>query len=137
MSGAPPMNTDKTMTIRVNHILIPARDRERSARFLADLLGLQVTGSSAGAPPGRFAVVQVDGTSLDFDTAQAVSPIHLALGVGAAEFEAILERLTAAGIDYSADPRHQRLRETNHLEGGRGLYFRDPDGHNIEILTRP
>ena len=100
------------MTLRLEHLLIPARDQERSAHFLADLLGLQVTRGSSGSSAAHFAV--------DDET-----------------FDTILDRISAADLQYSADPTHQRPGELNDNNSGRGLYVHDPDGHNLEFLTRP
>ncbi len=125
------------MTLRLEHLLIPARDQERSARFLADLLGLQVTGESSGSPAAHFAVVRVKDITIDFATIEQVNPHHLAFAVDDETFDAILDRITAAGLEYSADPTHQRSGELNDNNGGRGLYVYDPDGHNLEFLTRP
>lgn len=125
------------MNIRINHILLPARDHDASARFLAEILGREVSDESAGAPPGRFAVIRLDdGATLDFAKMENVSPIHIAFEVTEEEFDAILGRLTANRVAYSADPQHKRSGEINDNEGGRGLYFQDPDGHNFELLTK-
>jgi catechol 2,3-dioxygenase-like lactoylglutathione lyase family enzyme len=125
------------MTLRLEHLLVPARDQDRSARFLADLLGLEVSGESSGAPAGHFAVVRVEDVTIDFATSAQVDPHHLAFAVDDETFDAILERIRAAGLSYSADPSHQRPGELNANDGGRGLYVHDPDGHNLEFLTRP
>tara|TARA_R110002049_G_scaffold140930_4_gene302273 strand:- start:585 stop:965 length:381 start_codon:yes stop_codon:yes gene_type:complete len=125
------------MTIRINHILLPARDKDASARFLADILGCEVSDKSAGAPSGRFAVIRLDdGSTLDFAEMENVTPVHIAFEVTEDGFDAILNRLTANGVTYSADPRHRRQGEINANEGGRGLYFQDSDGHNFELLTK-
>lgn len=125
------------MTIKLNHVLVPARDKVGSARFLADLLGLAVEAKSPGSPEGRFAVVRVGDTRLDFDDVEHVEPQHYAFLVEAQAFDAILGRVVAAGLAHSADPAHERQGEINHLEGGRGFYFHERNGHNIEIITRP
>lgn len=125
------------MTLRLEHLLIPASDQQRSARFLADLLGLEVTGESSGSPDAHFAVVRVQDITIDFATMEQVEPHHLAFAVDDETFDAILARTTAAGLDISADPTHGRAGELNHNNGGRGFYVRDPDGHNLEFLTRP
>ncbi len=125
------------MTLRLEHLLVPARDQERSARFLADLLGLQVTRESSGSPAAHFAVVRVEDITVDFATIEQFDSHHLAFAVDDQTFDAIRQRIRVAGLDYSADPTHQRTGELNDNNGGRGLYVYDPDGHNLEFLTRP
>lgn len=125
------------MTLRLEHVLIPAHDQEASARFLADLLGLEVTRESSGSPTAHFAVVRVQDITLDFATSEHFHAHHYAFAVSDDEFDAILARIDAQGLQYSADPRHQQLGQLNHNNGGRGLYVHDPNGHNLEFLTRP
>lgn len=125
------------MSVRINHILLPARDQDASARFLSNILGREGSDESAGAPSGRFAVIRLDdGATLDFAEMKRVRPVHVAFQVTEDEFDAILGRLAANGVSYSADPRHRRQGEINDNECGRGLYFQDPDGHNFELLTK-
>ncbi len=92
---------------------------------------------SAGSPPGRFAVVRVGGVSFDFDDVNGFDAHHYAFAVDDENFDRILGRVTEAGLTYSADPLHRRSGELNDWNGGRGFYVRDPDGHNLEFLTRP
>lgn len=125
------------MAITLNHILVPAHDKHASARFFADLFGLEVEAKSPGSPDGRFAVVRVGETRLDFDDVDAVAPQHYAFLVSDEEFDAIFARVKERGLSYSADPVHERTGQINHLEGGRGVYFRELNGHNLEMLTRP
>jgi len=121
------------MTVTLNHTIIHARNPEATARFLADLLALD--------PPrtlGHFTVVQVDDTSLDFvRTAGEIRPRHFAFLVSEEEFDAIFGRIRERGMPYWADPMHRQPGEINHWDDGRGVYFEDPNGHNLEILTRP
>ncbi|ORX04522.1 VOC family protein [Mycolicibacillus trivialis] len=124
------------MSISFNHTIVAARDKTASARFLTDLFGLP-----APEPFGRFMSVALDHqASLDYaevPDGEQVHPQHYAFLVGEDEFDAIFARITERGIDYWADPHRRRLGEINRRDGGRGVYFRDPDGHNLEILTRP
>ncbi|HEX5597245.1 VOC family protein [Streptomyces triticisoli] len=122
------------MTVELNHTIVAAHDKEQSARFLADLLGLEV------APPfGPFTPVQVaNGVTLDYmETTEPIPPQHYAFLVSEDDFDAIFARVRTAGLTYWADPYHRRPGEINRNDGGRGVYFDDPDGHNMEILTRP
>lgn len=125
------------MTITLNHTIVPARDKQASAQFFADIFGLEVEAKSLGSPAGRFAVVRVGDTSLDFDDVEVFESNHYAFRVSEEEFDAILARVKEAGLTYSADPSYQNIDQINHLEGGRGVYFRDLNGHNLELLTRP
>jgi catechol 2,3-dioxygenase-like lactoylglutathione lyase family enzyme len=122
----------------LEHVLVPARDKEISARFLADVLGLEYLGlgSTVGAP--AFARVRVGATTLDFADAESVTSEHYAFQVDDEGFDEILARVRDQGLTFYADPRHEHSGELNRWNGGRGFYFADPnDGHNIELLTRP
>ncbi|MFD8016135.1 VOC family protein [Streptomyces sp. NPDC058955] len=122
-------------TVQLNHTVIHSSDRSASARFLAGILGLEV-----GAPFGPFLPVDLaNGVTLDFYQAPE-GPIqgqHYAFLVRDEDFDAMIDRLEAAGVTYFADPSHTRPHEVNGLFGGRGAYFADPDGHNMEIMTTP
>jgi len=124
------------MSVRFNHTLVHCRDKARSAQFLAEILGLPA--------PRRFdpfLVVDLDhDVSLDFIEAgegNEVVPQHYAFLVDEAEFDPIFERIRARGLDYWADPFQRKVGEINHNDGGRGVYFSDPDSHLLEIITRP
>lgn len=123
------------MPVQLNHTIVSATDKERSARFLADLLGLEVQPQYGPFLP----VVMENGVALDYADAgdRPVTPQHYAFLVSEEDFDAIFGRLEAAGITYYADPFHRRVNEINHHDGGRGVYWEDPDRHNMEIITRP
>jgi catechol 2,3-dioxygenase-like lactoylglutathione lyase family enzyme len=125
------------VSVRVEHLLLPSHDPKRSARFLADLLDLEVSGESSGSPAGYFSVVRVGDITIDYANMPQVSPHHVAFAVDDDTFDAILGRVRSAGLEYSADPIHRRSGELNGNDGGRGFYVRDPAGHNLEFLTRP
>ncbi|KUJ39740.1 Glutathione transferase FosA [Streptomyces sp. MBT84] len=122
------------MAVELNHTIVAAHDKTASARFLADLLGLQVEPQY-----GPFMPVQMpNGVTLDFmDSDDSITPQHYAFLVSEDDFDAIFGRVRDAGLTYWADPHHNRPGEINHNDGGRGAYFDDPNGHNLEILTRP
>jgi len=122
------------MAVQFNHTIIAARDKRESAAFLAEIMGLPKPTTFAG-----FLVVQVDkDVSLDFaDTPEPIKPQHYALLVGETEFDQIFGRIRARGLTYWADPDRRRPGEINTNDGGRGLYWRDPSGHFLEIITRP
>lgn len=124
------------MTVQLNHTIVTAHDKRASARFLADILGLEVSPQY-----GPFVPVQIpNGVTLDYADADASGPItpqHYAFLVSEDDFDAIFARIREAGLTYWADPFHHRPGETNTNDGGRGAYFDDPNGHNLEILTRP
>jgi catechol 2,3-dioxygenase-like lactoylglutathione lyase family enzyme len=122
------------MTAQLNHTIVWCKDQGASARFLADMLGLP--------PPARFAhfdVVALDnGVSLDFaDREGDIVPQHYAFLIGEADFDAVLARIHDRGLAHWADPARRRPGETNTNDGGRGVYFPDPSGHFLEVLTRP
>ena len=124
------------MSIQLNHTIVWCRDQRRSADFLTDLLGL---------PPAKqflhFLVVDLaNGCSLDFfddRDGDAVASQHYAFLVAEEEFDAIFGRSRDRGLEYWADPGRTQAGEINHHFGGRGVYFKDPDGHLLEIITRP
>ena len=122
------------MSVQLNHTIVWCRDRERSATFLAGILG-----RPPPTPFGPFLVVELDnGCSLDFHAIDGEPrPQHYAFLIGEAEFDEIFGRIRARGMDYWADPARTHPDEINHHDGGRGVYFEDPDGHFLEIITRP
>jgi len=122
------------VAVQLNHTIVHARDSEASAAFVAELLGLP--GPTRFEP---FMVVEVaNGVSLDFmDVEGDITPQHYAFLVGEDEFDDILGRIVDRGMPHWADPARSRPRRINTNDGGRGVYFEDPDGHFLEILTRP
>jgi catechol 2,3-dioxygenase-like lactoylglutathione lyase family enzyme len=122
------------MSAQLNHTIVWCKDQQVSADFLAGMLGR--------AQPTRFGpfhVVEMDnGVSLDFRAVERpVSPQHYAFLIGEDDFDAVLGRIEDAGLDHWADPARSRPGEINHNDGGRGVYFPDPDGHLLEVITRP
>lgn len=120
------------MAITLNHTIVPARDKEASARFFAHLFGLEVE-----RPVGHFAAVRVNDTlTLDFADGAGFEPHHYAFHVDDAAFDAIFGRIKQAGLAYGSGPYATEDGRINHRNGGRGVYFCDPDGHVLELLTR-
>lgn len=122
------------MPVQLNHTIIAARDKEASATFLAEILGLP-----APTPYGPFLAVQVDNeVTLDFATVHGeITSQHYAFLVSEEEFDGIFGRLRERNLPYWADPGHRAPGEINTRDGGRGVYFDDPNGHNLEAITRP
>lgn len=122
------------MPVQLNHTIVPAHDKQVAADFMAEILGL-----ATPAPFGPFMVVQADNeVALDFvDSEGEIVSQHYAFLVSESEFEEIFGRIRERGLSYWADPHHREPGEINTRDGGRGLYFDDPDGHSLEILTRP
>jgi catechol 2,3-dioxygenase-like lactoylglutathione lyase family enzyme len=123
-----------SMAIELDHTIVHVSDRARGAAFLTDLFDLP-----APRPFGHFLVVEVDnGVSLDFiETDDRFDRQHYAFLVGEDEFTRIHGRIVAEGIDHWADPGRTQPGAINHHDGGRGVYFADPDDHLYEIITRP
>lgn len=122
------------MPVALNHVIIWCSDAPRSAAFLVDVLG-----RPPAVPFHRFLVVDLDnGVSLDFlQKDGAVAPQHYAFLVDEAAFDAGFARIQALGARYWADPARSEADRINHHDGGRGVYFDDPDGHLMELITRP
>ena len=121
------------MAIHLNHTIVPARDKETSAKFFAYVMGLAYEGNH-----GHFAPVRVDeNLTMDFDNRESFEYHHYAFQVSEEEFDEIFSRISASGASYGSDPRAQDNGQINHRKGGRGVYFTDPNGHSFELLTRP
>jgi catechol 2,3-dioxygenase-like lactoylglutathione lyase family enzyme len=122
------------MPVQLNHTIVYVRDKRESAAFFAEILGLKEP-----TPFGPFLVVQVDNNvSLDFiDDSKPIRPQHYAFLVGDREFDEIFARIRERGLQYWADPARRRPGEYNTDDGGRGVYWEDPNGHFLEIITRP
>lgn len=122
------------MSVQLNHTIVSCRDQQRSASFLTEILGLP-----DATRYGRFLVVGThNGVSLDYaETDREITGQHYAFLIGEDEFDAILGRITARSVQHWADPGRSRPGEINHNDGGRGVYFADPDGHLMEVITRP
>jgi catechol 2,3-dioxygenase-like lactoylglutathione lyase family enzyme len=119
------------MTIVLDHTIVPARDKEESALFFARIFGLEYTG-----PISHFAPVRINETlTIDFDNWDSFERHHYAFKVSEAEFDGIFDRIRGEGLVYGSGPRSAENMEINHRHGGRGLYFRDPNGHLLEVLT--
>ena len=119
------------MAITLNHTIVPAHDRIESAAFYSRLFGFEQAGEFS-----RFIVVRVNDTlSLDFDTREKFDTQHYAFKVAEQEFDEIFERLKRENIPYGSGPFEPENMSINHLYGGRGVYFRDPGGHLLEMLT--
>jgi catechol 2,3-dioxygenase-like lactoylglutathione lyase family enzyme len=122
------------MAIQLNHTIVWSSDRAKSARFLTEILG-----RPAPVGFGHFEVVELDnGASLDFADSQGpIQAQHYAFLISEPEFDAVFGRIRERGLTYWADPMRHRPGEINRHRGGRGVYFADPDGHLLEVITRP
>ena len=119
------------MAIVLDHTIVPARDKQASARFFADIFGLNYEGAVS-----HFAPVRVnESLVLDFDNWTTFEPHHYAFKVTDAEFDAIFQRVSDAGLRYGSGPFSSDDMNINHRGGGRGFYFKDLDGHLLEVLT--
>lgn len=132
-NNAPSVDLESQMSIVLNHTIVPARDKEASAQWFAQLFGLELGGAH-----GPFSAVKVNPSlTLLFDRQKSFEPGHYAFHVGDAEFDAIFGRVKAAGLAFGSSPGHFEDGEINHWNGGRGVYFRSPDGHILELMTVP
>jgi catechol 2,3-dioxygenase-like lactoylglutathione lyase family enzyme len=124
------------MAITFNHTIVAARNRQESATFFTELFGLPDAKEF-----GPFLAVTIDhGASLDYSQVgdgEDIRPQHYAFLVSEEEFDAIYGRIRQRRLQHWADPRGAHPGEINHHDGGRGVYFRDPSGHYLEIITRP
>jgi catechol 2,3-dioxygenase-like lactoylglutathione lyase family enzyme len=121
------------MAVELNHIIVHAKDKWASARFLADILGVE-----AGPLWAHFVPVRTsNGVTIDFADSTHVRSQHCAFLVGDAEFDAALARIRASGCRTYAEFDGTGVGEINRLYGGRGVYFNDPDGHVFELITKP
>jgi catechol 2,3-dioxygenase-like lactoylglutathione lyase family enzyme len=122
------------MTIQLNHTIVNVRDQQQSAQFLVDMLGL-----AAPTRFGPFTVVQVDNeVSLDFrSTDDALLVEHYAFLVDDDTFDQVLGRIRERQLTFWADPARTKPGEFNTHDGGRGLYWAEPSGHLLEIITKP
>jgi catechol 2,3-dioxygenase-like lactoylglutathione lyase family enzyme len=119
------------MTIVLDHTIVPAHDNDASARFFARIFGLPYEGAVS-----HFAPVRVNDTLvLDFDTRERFDWQHYAFKVGDAEFDGIFQRVEDAGLAYGSGPFSPDDMTINHRGDGRGFYFKDPNGHLLEVLT--
>ena len=122
------------MSVQLNHTIAWCRDKAKSAKFLSAILGLP--------EPRRFyhflVVDLANDVSIDyFETTEPVALQHFAFLVSEDEFDAAFERIKAQDVEYWADPARSKPSEINHHDGGRGVYFKGPDGHLLELITRP
>jgi len=122
------------MTVQLNHTIVWCRDKQQSTEFLGGILGLP-----GPVAFGQMLVLQFDnGVSLDFfESDGAIAMQHYAFLISEGEFDQVFSRVRDRGLRYWADPGKQREGETYLHNGGRGLYFDDPDGHLLEVMTRP
>jgi catechol 2,3-dioxygenase-like lactoylglutathione lyase family enzyme len=122
------------MPAQLNHTIIWCHDKYASSDFLAEILGLP-----APTPFLHFMLIPLEnGVSLDYmEKSGEIALQHYAFLVSEAEFDAAFSHITEKGLTYWADPAKSMPGEINRHDGGRGCYFEDPNGHLLEILTRP
>ncbi|MEW6270904.1 MAG: VOC family protein [Thermodesulfobacteriota bacterium] len=122
------------MSVRLNHTIVWSSDRERSAAFLTEMLDLP-----PAKPFGPFLVVELDNdVSLDFGAQEGkIALQHYAFLIGEDDFDRVYARIRERGLEHWADPARTRPGEINRHDGGRGVYFKDPSGHLLEVITRP
>ena len=121
------------MPILLDHTIVPARDKLASAKFFAEIFGLNVKPGN-----GYFTQVQLN-DSLTFDFADEPEPQshHYAFYISEAEFDAIYDRVKSKGLPYGSGPYNHTDGKIYTRRGGRGFYFEDPNGHLLEVMTVP
>jgi len=122
------------MPVSLNHAIVFAHDKDESASFLTWLLGLPEADSWG---PFRIVPLEHEGSVLFAEPGIGIQPQHLAFKVSEQGFDGIYGRIVVAGLEHWADPRKSAAGRFNTENGGRGVYFHDPVGHNLEVLTRP
>lgn len=119
------------MAITLNHTIVPSHDKAEAAKFYSRIFGFDYQGEFS-----HFLVVKVNDTlSLDFDNREKFEPHHYAFKVTETEFDEIFKRMKDENVKYGSGPMEPENMNINHNYGGRGVYFRDPDGHLLEMLT--
>jgi catechol 2,3-dioxygenase-like lactoylglutathione lyase family enzyme len=120
------------MTITLNHTIVPARDKVAAAKFFAHIFGLK------RGRPSHFSLVRVNKTlTLLFDDDTKFESHHYAFHVSKRDFDAILGRIKKAGLVFGSAPWSLEDGKLNDWNGGRGVYFKDPNGHVLELMTAP
>lgn len=122
------------MTVQLNHTIVWCRDNRASSTFVVEILGLPTP-----TPFGPFQVVEMaNGVSLDYHAVEGeIASQHYAFLIGEDDFDEIFGRIRERNLEHWADPGLTRPGQINDNDGGRGVYFKDPDGHLLEIITRP
>lgn len=122
------------MGAQLNHTIVWCSDQQKAATFLAEMLG-----RPAPTRFSHFDVVALDnGVSLDFaNSKEPIRPQHYAFLISESDFDAVLERIHEKALDHWSDPGCTKPGTINRNDGGRGVYFPDPDGHLLEVITRP
>lgn len=121
------------MTIELNHTIVPSRDKVASARFYQEMFGFEYDGAMGHFEPVR---ITNQALTLDFDNRESFERHHYAFKVSEKEFDTIFARIKDRELIYGSGPFTPEDGEINHWNGGRGVYFRDPSGHLLELLTR-
>ncbi len=121
------------MAIVLNHTIVPAHDNDKAARWFARIFGLRYDG-----PKGHFAPVKINHSlTLLFDTDDSVGVSHYAFYVSDDEFDEIFGRVKEEGVAFGSAPGRFADGQLNDWNGGRGVYFKSPDGHILELMTAP
>ena len=121
------------MVVELNHTIVKVRDKHASAEFYQQVLGLDEIKEWGPFTEVAFA----NDAILAFMEDGPVHPQHYAFLVSEEEFDGIQGRIVERGLTFWGDPGRRMVNEINHEDGGRGLYWEDPDGHFLEIITRP
>jgi len=122
------------MTVKLNHTIVHARNKRAAADFYVRVFGF---GKPVAFGPFLDVETANEVTLAILETDEKFEPQHYAFLVSEAEFDQIFGRVKARGLDTWADPGKLQKGEINTHFGGRGVYFEDPSGNLLEIITRP
>jgi len=125
---------DSDATVELNHTIVWCNDKKKSAKFFTEVMGLP-----SPTAYGPMLVCELDNNvSLDFYNNDGdISPQHYAFLISEGKFDQVFDQIRDREIEYWAGPGKDQPGEINRNDGGRGMYFEDPDGHLLEVITRP
>lgn len=130
------MHTNQGIQVEFNHHILLAKEKQKTAELLTKLFGLPDAIPADGPVADFFLCITFKNqVTLLIAEVKEHHVGHYAFKVAPADFEQVVQRLKDWNITYWADPRRQRPLECYVENGNKGLYFIDPSGHGMEVLT--